>query len=164
MATTLTQLVSAPDVELPDHAGTLRRLSDRAGVGPTVVVFFRGHWCPYCRRYLTKLQANFARFAECNAAVVGISPEPAVTSRRLVAELGLSFTVLADVECTAIERYGVRNAFLSGSTILPHPAVFIVDDAGQIRFRSIDRNYKKRTTMRTIFAALAEVAGVPAAV
>lgn len=153
----------APDFDLPDQAGGSFRLSDRTGVGNTVVVFFRGHWCPYCRRYLTKLQANVTRFADYNAALVAISPEPTGHGRRLVEELALAFPVLSDGGCTTIERYGVRNAFLSGSTILPHPAVFLVDDARQVRFRSVDRNYKKRTTMRTIFGALADVRGAPSA-
>jgi hypothetical protein len=37
---------------------------------------------------------------------------------------------------------------------LPHPAVFILDTDAIVRFRSIDRNYKKRTTLRTILGAL----------
>ena len=34
----------APDFELPDSIGTLRRLTDLASQGPVVLVFFRGHW------------------------------------------------------------------------------------------------------------------------
>jgi hypothetical protein len=53
-----------------------------------------------------------------------------------------------------MDRYGTRNRLTSASTVMPHPAVFVVDQAGAIRFRSVDRNYKRRTTMHAIFAAL----------
>lgn len=34
----------APDFYLPDSSGTSRRLSDLVANGPTVVIFYRGHW------------------------------------------------------------------------------------------------------------------------
>lgn len=34
----------APDFYLSDSTGTSRRLSDLAARGPTVVIFYRGHW------------------------------------------------------------------------------------------------------------------------
>ena len=35
-----------PDIELDDHAGNRRRLSELVGGDPAVVQFFRGWWCP----------------------------------------------------------------------------------------------------------------------
>jgi peroxiredoxin len=153
---------TAPDFELPDHAGNVFRLACElaaaGGVGgAVVVVFFRGHWCPYCRRYLAKLQSHLARLQAAGARLVAISPEPPATSRALVADLGLQFPVLADADGQVINRYGTRNGFLGGGSVLPHPSVFVVDAAGTIRFQSIDRNFKKRTTVRTLLAAVAEV-------
>jgi peroxiredoxin len=34
----------APDFELPDSTGSLRRLSELAASGPLVLLFYRGHW------------------------------------------------------------------------------------------------------------------------
>jgi hypothetical protein len=36
-----------------------------------------------------------------------------------------------------------------------HPAVFLLDREARIRFQSIDRNHRRRTTMHTIFQAVA---------
>jgi len=33
-----------PDMELPDHAGSQRRLSELAGGVPLVLTFYRGWW------------------------------------------------------------------------------------------------------------------------
>ncbi len=34
----------APDFYLGDSTGTSRRLSDLVASGPTVLIFYRGHW------------------------------------------------------------------------------------------------------------------------
>lgn len=149
----------APDWTLPDCFGRPRSLQEFLKVGPLVLAFYRGHWCPYCRRYLSKLQANAERIEHLGAGLVAISPEDVATSRRLAAELSLSFPVLCDPEGVTIDAYGVRNTFSSVRTLLPHPAVFVIDSAGVITFKSVDRNYKKRTTVRTILHEVAAVTG-----
>lgn len=150
---------AAPDFELPAAGGGVFRLSEQLGAGGTVLVFFRGHWCPYCRRYLGKLQSNFPRFEARGVRLVGVSPEPPATSRALARDLGLQFPLACDVDGRVIDRYGTRNGFLSARSLIPHAAVFVLDPAGRVRFKSIDRNYKKRTTMRALFAALDGMAG-----
>lgn len=142
------------DFLLPDHRGTMFRLSDALRAPPVVVTFFRGHWCPYCRRYLAKLQKHLTLFRQLGATVVAISPEPAGTSAGLARQLGLAFPILSDADGRVIEQFGVRNRFSAAMTLLPHPAVFILDGKGAIRYRSVDRNYKRRTTMRTILNQL----------
>ena len=149
--------VIAPDFALPDHAGRTFRLSLRRGIRPTVIIFYRGHWCPYCRRYLAKLQLHREAFAQLRAQVVAISPEPIATSAMLARELALDYPLLSDSRGEVIDRYGARNTFTSATTVLPHATVVVVDADGIVRFKSVDRNFKKRTTMRTILNALREI-------
>jgi hypothetical protein len=35
-----------PDYQLPDHTGTLRKLSELQGDDPLIVTLSRGHYCP----------------------------------------------------------------------------------------------------------------------
>lgn len=151
--------VPAPDFLLPDAVGGWFRPFENLGPVGLVVVFYRGHWCPYCRRYLAKLQANLSRIAAAGAKLVAISPEPPATSAALSAELGLTFPLLSDADGQVINRFGTRNGYLGGGSVLPHPSVFVIDNQGVIRFRSVDRNYKKRTTIRAILSTLATLAG-----
>ena len=148
----------APDFELADQNGRPWRLSDHLGAGYLVVVFYRGHWCPYCRRYLAKLRDHLPRFRERDARLVAVSPEPPATARALAADLALPFPLLSDAAGEAIDRYATRNGFRHAGPLLPHPSVFVLDPHGVVRFRSIDRNYKKRTTMRTLLRVLDELA------
>lgn len=150
----------APDFVLPDHLDRPYHLYQRLSQSmATVLVFIRGHWCPYCRRYLGKLRDNQSRFAEFDTQVVIVSPEPSATSRSLVESMALPYPVLSDVEGVVIDQYGTRNSFTAAArrSLIPHPGVFILDQRAQIRFRSVDRNYKKRTTMHTIFDHLQHV-------
>ena len=148
----------APDFELPDHRGAAVRLHDCLAPGGLVLVFFRGHWCPYCRRYLAKLQSHLPRLQAGGARLVAVSPEPPATSAALAAELGLRFPLLSDADGQVINRFGTRNGYMGGGSVLPHPSVFVIDAGGTIRFRSIDKNYKKRTTVRAIVGALEDLA------
>lgn len=153
------------DFELPDQSGLTCRLSDQLHPHGAVLIFYRGHWCPYCRRYLSKIQANLGRFREFGVGLVAISPEPVSTAAALARELQLTFPLLSDSDGRVIDRFGVRNGFLGGSSGLPHPAVWIIDSEGGVVFRSIDRNYKKRTTVPTILSALRSMAlPIPTAV
>jgi peroxiredoxin len=159
-ATAAAVAATAPDFCLPDSEGNRVALSDLlARGGPVVVVFFRGHWCPYCRRYLARLQGNHRRLREGQATLVAISPEPPETSARLARGLGLEFAILSDRSGETIEAYGARNRFTRGRAVLPHAAVFVVDPAGTIRFGSIDRDFKRRTTVRRIRLALDAIRG-----
>lgn len=143
------------DFSLPDHQGGLFRLADRMGQGHTIVIFYRGHWCPYCARYLTKkIQPNLARLTEGGGTVVAVSPEPVRTAADFARRCGLSFPLLSDLDGRVMEQFGVRNGFSTATAMLPHPAVLVFDSELNLRFRSVDRNYKKRTTLSSIFNAL----------
>lgn len=150
------------DLSLPDHLGRVFRFAEHAE-GLLVVVFVRGHWCPYCRRYLSKLQTHADEFRSRGADLIAVSPEPPSTSAALARQLGLSFPVLADADGRAIDAFDVRNRFSSSAALLPHPSVFILSPGGRVCFRSVDRNYKKRTTMRAIGRAIDEIVAEPSA-
>lgn len=147
----------AADFVLVDHLGVDFRLSDHLGHRPLLIVFFRGHWCPYCRRYLGKLRDHFPRLRERGAELVAISPEPPGTSKALAGELALPFRLLSDPDGVVIDRFGARNGFRAARSVLPHASVFLLDGAGVVRFHSIDRNYKKRTTVRTVLRWIDEM-------
>src|SRR5690348_16035733 len=46
----------APDFKGTDQNGNTVRLKDLIKKGDVVLVFYRGQWCPFCNRYLSKLQ------------------------------------------------------------------------------------------------------------
>ena len=49
----------APDFKAKDQNGVDINLKDIRKKGPVVIIFYRGNWCPYCNKELTRLQDSF---------------------------------------------------------------------------------------------------------
>ncbi len=143
-------ILSDLDLVLFNQAGQPVALRQAAGTAGAVVVFYRGHWCPYCRRYLSKLQQRLDEIKQRGLSLLAISPEPPATANALAGELGLAFPLLSDRSGAAIDRFGVRHPMLRPGHLLPHPAVFVFDAAGRLRFSQVDENFKQRTTVSRI--------------
>jgi hypothetical protein len=63
-----------PDLDLPDHTGRARRLSEVAGGDPVALFFSRGWWCPKEQRYLRGLVALQDEFEVAYARIVVAGP------------------------------------------------------------------------------------------
>ncbi|MBN2584677.1 MAG: peroxiredoxin family protein [Planctomycetes bacterium] len=154
----------APNFSLVAADGRQVALHDLLRQGPVVLVFYRGHWCPFCRRQLAKLQGNLERIRKRGASLVAVSIDERSLVRRLADELGLGFVLLSDPDSSAIDAYGVRNRLLGVKSGIPHPSVFIIDGQGIVRFREVRHNYRRRTTPHRMLRALDEVVGEQGAV
>ncbi len=65
----------APEFALPDFSGRVVRSADLLALGPLVINFFRGRWCPYCVTELEAWRDLYPALRERGALVVGISPQ-----------------------------------------------------------------------------------------
>jgi peroxiredoxin len=96
-----------PDLDLPDHTGRDRTLSELAGGDPLVLLTSRGWWCPKEQRHmreLCRLQDEF-EVAYSRIAVVSIDPPEVQAAFR--AGLGARFQFLSDSERRWIDRLGL---------------------------------------------------------
>ena len=64
----------------------------------------------------------------------------------------IEFPLLEDQEHKVIDRYGLLNPNSRG---LPHPATYVIDKAGIVRWKFIETDYKVRPTNAAILDALA---------
>lgn len=69
----------------------------------------------------------------------------------------LDFPLLEDKDHKVISRYGILNANSRG---WPHPATYVIDKKGIVRWRFIETDYKKRPTNDQILEALRNLKGV----
>ncbi len=167
-----------PNVPVLTSGGTRVGLVDVVGTAPTVLVFYRGGWCPICNRHLKELVLSHAELKTAGYQLVAISVDAPVNAEATVLGHNLPYLVLADPEAEATKAFGLafkvddetvtalakRNMDLeaaSGQThhILPVPAVFIIRDR-EIKFRHFDPNYAKRLDAQRIIdeAKIAAVA------
>ena len=159
----------APDFKAKDQFGNEIRLKDLLKKGKVVLVFYRGQWCPYCNKELSRLQ--FIR--DKGAEVVAVSPEKpenvAVTVEKTKAEYpilydeGLKIMKAYDVEFemeeNTVTRY--RNAGLdieknngANGRFLPVPAVYIIDKESTVTYRFFEPDYKKRPSVKELLKNL----------
>jgi peroxiredoxin len=115
-----------PDLELPDHTGRPRRLSELAGGDPVALVTSRGWWCPKEQRFLRGLVALQDEFEVAYSRIVVLSVDPPEVQSAFRAGLGARFTFLSDHERRYIERLGLRET--TDTLHDPYlPAAFMLD-------------------------------------
>jgi peroxiredoxin len=153
----------APEFALNDAAGRLVRSGDLLALGPLVIKFFRGRWCPYCMTELEAWREAYGRLRECGGLLVAISPQLERQSDFMTGQHGLPFPVLSDPSCAVADRFGlvytvplyqreyyrsilVNIPFMNGdeSWKLPLPATYVVSPAGRVVLAEAHADFRVR--------------------
>ena len=135
----------APAFALKDANNRLVRSEDMLSLGPLVVKFFRGRWCPYCMTELETWRDLYGRLRERGALMVAIGPQTERQSDFMAGQHGLPFPVLFDPGNKVAEQFGlvynvpdyhrtyyrsilVNIPFVNGddSWRLPLPATYVI--------------------------------------
>lgn len=141
----------APEFALPDASGRMVRSSDLLALGPLVVDFFRGRWCPYCMTELEAWRDLYPVVREMGALFVAVSPQTTRQSDFTASQHGLPFPLLHDSHCDVSQQFGLtykvppfhQNYFRSilvnvpfingeGSWLLPLPATYVLAQDGTV--------------------------------
>ena len=85
-----------PELELLDHAGNQRRLSQLVGGDPAVLHFFRGWWCPKEQAFFRRLLALQEDAEVAYSRMVSVSVDPPQVNAAFRAGLGARWTFLSD--------------------------------------------------------------------
>ena len=98
--------IKAPDFTLPDKDGNMVSLSDFTGK-KVILYFYPKDNTPGCTKQACAFAANFVKFKEINAVVIGISKDSVASHVKFAAKYDLPFILLSDTELTAIQSYDV---------------------------------------------------------
>ncbi len=63
----------------------------------------------------------------------------------------VKFPILYDASRETVEKYGVLNGKLA------HPATFVIDAGGVIRWKRVNENYTNRPAVETVLAQVREL-------
>jgi peroxiredoxin len=98
----------APAFTLPDAlTGKLVHSADLLAMGPLVVKFFRGRWCPYCVTELEMWRELQPEVRRLGGLLVAISPQTRRQNDFMVQQHGLPFPLLTDEGAAVAETFGV---------------------------------------------------------
>lgn len=103
---TLKEGSKAPDFTLLTAAGEKLKLSSLAGRN-VVLYFYPKADTPGCTRQACGFRDQFPAFTGLDAVILGVSPDPVARVTKFQAKYNLPFTLLADEEHKAAEKYGV---------------------------------------------------------
>ena len=163
-----------PDAELLDVHGAATTLYTAAGDGTSVLVFYRGAWCPYCNIALSAYQDQLLpQLTERGIRLVAVSPQKPDGSLTMQQKNSLGFAVVSDPGNVIAGRLGIltrpspeaRAAPLhlgldltgvnaDGTVTLPMPATVILDASRTVRWIDVHPDYSTRTEPRQVIDAL----------
>ena len=163
---------AAPPFSGTTTDGKVRTFSPSAYKRPTIVIFYRGGWCPYCNMQLSDLRLVEPELRGQGFEVVFLSTDrPEILYASLKAT-DIHYTLLSDsnleaanafhivyrLDAATVEmqkKYGVDLEKTSGTSLhqLPVPSVFIIDTTGTIRYVYSNPDYKIRLGADALMSA-----------
>lgn len=141
---------------------------------PSVVIFYRGAWCPYCNIALRAYEETLTSpLRDLGVELVAISPQKPDGSMTMKEKNELRYSVLSDPgneiarqlgvlhELSAMEVAAQRSLGLDvqevnadGSTVLSFPTTCLVNADGRIEWIDVHIDYTSRTEASEILAAV----------
>lgn len=147
-------------------------LHDVISKKPTVLIFYRGGWCPYCNLQLGQLQEIEKPLLEMGYQIVAISADKPEKLKESVQKKAINYTLLSDSTMLAAQVFGIafhlddetvekykkfgldiEEASGEKHHILPVPAAFVLKTDGTIVFSYVNPDYKVRVQPEALLAA-----------
>lgn len=124
----------APDFELLDQNGEMRRLSDFAGK-KVVLYFYPKDNTSGCTAQACSFAELYPQFTEKGAVVIGVSRDSVASHKRFEEKYHLPFILLADTETKVLQMYGAwQEKKLYGKVSMGTVrTTYLIDEQGIIR-------------------------------
>lgn len=171
---------TVPSLTLVSVDGEAFDLNEAIKSQPTILIFYRGGWCPYCNLQLGQLQTVEPKLLALGYQLLAISPDRPAKLAESIDKHKLTYTLLSDhtmkaarsfgtafrVDDATVEKYkgyGIDLEAASGQKhhLLPVPSVFIVGIDGVIKFSYANPDYKVRLAPEDLLkAAQAATTGI----
>lgn len=143
----------APDFNLPNQRGELRKLSDFRGQY-VVLYFYPKDNTPGCTVQACTYRDAMPEYLKHNIKVFGISKDDLKSHQKFEADFDLNFEILSDEKREAIEAYGVwkeKNMY-GKKTMGVARTTFVIDPEGRIHaiFEKVDPKLDPEQVLKAI--------------
>ena len=163
----------APDFKGKNQNNEEIRLKDLLKKGKVVLVFYRGQWCPYCNRQLSRLEDSLQLILDKGARLVAVTPEKPESISKTIEKTKAHYPIIFDKDLKIMKAFDVAfevpentlNRYKSSGLdiesnngtngkYLPVPAVYIINQQMEIIYRFFDTDYKKRPSVQELLSHL----------
>ena len=159
-----------PDLSVQNTSNDEVRIQALFGIKPTVLIFYRGVWCPYCNLHLAELQGIEQEILKEGYQIVAISPDSPENLKKSIEKNKIDYQLFSDANMELSRAFGIAFAVSEASKerlnissggknpgMLPVPSVFVVNQKGDILFEYINPDYKMRLKGNLLLAVLKEL-------
>lgn len=165
-----------PDVTLQNQSGEYINLREFAGRDLSLIIFYRGGWCPFCNNQLSQISTIEKELYKKNIQIIAISPDQPKYLDASLDEHEIGYTLLSDSDMSVSKEFGLafkvepnevaslkeNNMDIEQRSgydhhLLPVPAIFLVDTDGAIHFQYVNPDYKVRAGEKVLLAAVDEL-------
>lgn len=160
-----------PVVKIPAADGKLFDLNASISQKPTILIFYRGGWCPFCNKELAGIQDIQRDLVKQGYQIIAISTDSPDNLNKSITKHQLSYTLLSDADLNVSKQFGLAyqapkgyaQIIAAGSggkntdKLLPVPSVFILDQKGAIQFEYINPDFMQRISPKILLAVAAAV-------
>lgn len=160
----------APSIHGIDQAGKNINSESILKDQKILLLFYRGNWCPYCKKHLKKLSENLETLTEKGYYVVVVTPEKVDKTKETADLVKAGYSIIHDSDNKIMNAYKVafevndknvtsyfgytKNKVAKynaeNNAILPVPATYIIGKNGKISYVHYDPDYKKRASIEEI--------------
>lgn len=158
---------TVPDAVLKDSESGDQPFLNILKKKPTVILFYRGGWCPYCNTHLSEIRNAESEILKLGYQIIAISPDSPENLQVTDEKHKLNYQLYSDSDGKLANAMGIAfkveerrkkklydNSGGLNDGFLPVPSVFITDTSGQILFEYINPNYKRRMSAELLLAVL----------
>jgi peroxiredoxin len=155
-----------PNLNLKSLEGKDVDLLDTFSKKRTILVFYRGGWCPFCNLQLAALGQSEKELLDLGYQIIAVSPDSPTNLKDTDEKEKLNYLLLSDSDGALTKAVGIAfqapdkyESLLSkssdglNSSFLPVPSIFILNEKGEIQFEHITPDYKHRITIELLLAA-----------
>lgn len=154
-----------PNVTVKSLENTAVDIMELIAKKRTILVFYRGGWCPYCNAHLAALGVAEKELLNLGYQIIAISPDAPKSLKITDAKEKLNYLLLSDSTGELSKAVGIvfqapenyKATITKGSegvnsSFLPVPAVFILNTNAEIEFEYITPNYQNRISNDLLIA------------
>ena len=131
------------------------KVKDSSGL---IIIFVRSaDWCPYCQRQLIDMNKSHKEILELGYGLTSVSYDSVNELAKFSKKHSISYPMLSDTNSEIIKAFDILNKDIKEESKgygIPHPAVYIIDDTGEILARFAEEGYKKRPPSSLILDVL----------
>jgi peroxiredoxin len=166
---------SVPDGTLLTIKGKKANFKKLIAKKHSVVIFYRGGWCPFCNLQMGQLVKIEPELEKMGYQILAISPDKPEKLKESLAKHHINYTLLSDRSMELTKKFKLayrvndetllkmknHGADLDSNTgnnlhMLPVPAAYVVDQKGVIRFVYYNPDIKVRVNPDDLLKAAKE--------